>query len=111
MLPRDDLAAALAARRELGPDYDAAFLEKVVDRLDSSIEARVDARLGRYPVQESPQAKKDRSSRAPIAIVSLLVSIPLSAIAAVNAKGAGLAIVWLALVVINVGYAVTSRRR
>ena len=39
-LPRDDLAASLAARRELGPDYDAAFVEAVADRLERASATR-----------------------------------------------------------------------
>ncbi len=35
-LPREDLTAAMAARRELGPDYDDAFIETVVDRIEEA---------------------------------------------------------------------------
>lgn len=110
MLPRDDLTAALAARRELGPDYDAAFLDKVVDRLDGSIEARLTAQLAERLRHDTTEARRDRNSRTMIATISLLAAIPASAIGGVNAGGGGILVVWLAIVIINVAYALTSRR-
>jgi hypothetical protein len=43
---RDDIAAAAAAHRELGPDYDGAVAEGLVDRIGTEIDKRIDARLG-----------------------------------------------------------------
>jgi hypothetical protein len=43
---RDDIAAAAAAHRELGPDYDSAVAEGLVDRIGVEIDKRIDARLG-----------------------------------------------------------------
>jgi hypothetical protein len=110
MLPRDDLAAALAARRELGPDYDAVFLDKVVDRLDNTIEARLTVQLAERLRHDTTEAKKERSSRVAIAAISLGVAIPASGIAAASAQGAGLLVVWVSIVMINVAYALSSRR-
>jgi hypothetical protein len=42
---RDDIAAATAAHRELGQDYDAAVAEGLVERIGAEIDKRVDARL------------------------------------------------------------------
>lgn len=52
---RTDIAAAAAAHRELGPDYDAAVAEGLIERISDEIDKRVDARLGTSP----------RSSRSP----------------------------------------------
>jgi hypothetical protein len=52
---RNDIAAAAAAHRELGPDYDAAVAEGLIERISDEIDKRVDARLGTSP----------RSSRSP----------------------------------------------
>ena len=43
---RDDIAAAAAAHRELGRDYDGAVAESLVDRIGSEIDKRIDARIG-----------------------------------------------------------------
>ncbi len=42
---REDIAAAAAAHRELGRDYDAAVAESLVDRIGTEIDKRIDARL------------------------------------------------------------------
>jgi hypothetical protein len=102
-LPREDLAASLAARRELGPDYDAAFVDAVAERIEQATAVR-------RPVVAEIE-KGERAMTLTVACVSLGVSIPTSAIAAVNAGLAGLAIVWLALVAINVAFALRPRRR
>jgi len=53
---RDDIAAAAAAHRELGRDYDSAVAEGLVDRIGAEIDKRIDSRLG------SPQS----DSRSPV---------------------------------------------
>lgn len=95
-LSRDELAAALAARRELGPDYDAAFADAVVERIERSL----DARLG---------ARQVGGSGTVLAVVSLLAAIPLTAIAVVNAGTPGLLVVWAAITLINVAHALRRR--
>src|SRR5215218_2364691 len=40
---RDDLTAAVGARRELGPDYEDAVLDGFLARLDRQMQERVDA--------------------------------------------------------------------
>jgi hypothetical protein len=56
---RDDIAAAAAAHRELGREYDSAVAEGLVDRIGAEIDKRIDARLvsprsdSRSPVEYS----------------------------------------------------------
>lgn len=102
-LPRDDLAASLAARRELGPDYDAAFVDAVAERIEQAVAVR---RTGL-----AEQEKSERAMALTVVCVSLGVSIPVTAIAAVQAGLAGLVVVWLAIAVINVAFALRPRRR
>lgn len=102
-LPGDDLAASLAARRELGPDYDAAFVEAVAERIERATAAR------RPIIVESE--KGERAMALTVVCVSLGVSIPTSAIAASQGGLAGLVVVWLAIVAINVAFALRPRRR
>jgi hypothetical protein len=44
-LTREDIAAATAVHAELGPGYDQAVAESLVDRIGAEIDRRVDARL------------------------------------------------------------------
>ncbi|RSN69385.1 hypothetical protein [Actinomadura sp. WAC 06369] len=113
-LPREDLTAALAARRELGPDYDDAFIETVVDRIQEAL----DARAAHAPAP----AKRARPARAPapvtserdhglaLAVLSLLAAIPLTAITAINAGLPGLVFTLAAIVLLNVTYNFRPRR-
>ena len=43
---RDEIAASVAAHAELGPRYDAAVAEGLVERIGDEIDKRIDARLG-----------------------------------------------------------------
>jgi len=56
---RDEITAAAAAHRELGPQYDEAMAESLIDRIGEEIDRRVDARMG----QGQPSASARRESR------------------------------------------------
>jgi hypothetical protein len=43
---RDEIAASVAAHAELGPRYDTAVAEGLVERIGDEIDRRIDARLG-----------------------------------------------------------------
>jgi hypothetical protein len=116
-LPRDDLAAALQARRELGPDYDAAFADSLVERVDQTIAARMAAGRG-TPLGADPAALRaydranadgERKVTIMIACVSLGVSIPLSGIAAGMHSLAALLIIWTGIVMVNLANALRRR--
>jgi hypothetical protein len=51
---RDEISASVAAHAELGPRYDAAVAEGLVERIGDEIDKRIDARL-RGPAASGPQ--------------------------------------------------------
>ncbi|MGN9844105.1 hypothetical protein ACTMTI_38865 [Nonomuraea sp. H19] len=107
---REDLQATLDARRDLGPDYEAALVESFVERLDATIAARVRAELDMY----GPGPRKVKNPGAamiPIALGSMGIGIPLTAIAVGGAGPVGLVVAWLAIAVINVAAAAAIMRR
>jgi hypothetical protein len=53
-LTREDIAAAAAVHAELGPGYDQAVAEGLVDRIGAEIDRRVDARLAQSPPSSRP---------------------------------------------------------
>jgi hypothetical protein len=113
-----DLAATLHARRDLGDEYESAlidsFLEKVDQRIDSRVERRVRRELAEH---QTSAARVDRhhhgrarqahdqgpgfGSRYGFAGFSLIVAIPLSAIAATQAHLPGLLVAWGGIVCVN----------
>jgi hypothetical protein len=112
---RDDLQATLDARRDLGPDYETALVESFVERLDATIAARIQAELGTHrPGPHAPaphRAKNPGATMIPIALGSMGIGIPLTAIASANAGLVGLTICWIAIVIINVAAAAAIMRR
>ena len=113
-----ELRAAAETHTELPPEYRDAVLESFVDRVGREIDARVDARLAQAaarPVAPQP-APPPPAVRQPkpvsvmvLALGSIALGIPLSAIVlAVGAHPAGFAgllVIWIAIAVINLGYA------
>lgn len=121
----DDFRAAAETHNELGPEYQNAVIESFLDKVGREIDARVDARMAhgprpgyipapRHPIQPP---EKPQSPSMPIAlpIVSMVLGIPLTAIAATAGAHpvglTGVLVVWLALVAINVAYALSRRPR
>ena len=102
-MPRDDIAAALEARRELGREMEPAVVDAFADRMERAIEARVDARLAER--RADAPARHSGAADHVLPIVSLGVAIPLTAIAAATAGWLAVLIVWLGLVGVNWAYA------
>ncbi len=90
----------MAARREMGPDYDDHFADILAERLTAQIQREVDRQVG--------QAKKKRQrglspeQRLGLAIPSLIFLIPLAAIGADVAQATGLIIMCLLVLAINI---------
>ncbi len=115
-LSREDLSATLAARKELGAEFEPALVESLAERLEGMIEARVEARVAqRAPVTALPPVPAAQSlspnMRLGLALGSLGVSIPTTAIAAGIAGVPGLVVVWTGIVLVNVAAAFGPRGR
>ena len=59
-LSPEEIRAAAAAQKELGPEYSDAVIESFLERVDREITARVDARLG--PVSREQPAQPAQSN-------------------------------------------------
>ena len=102
MLPQPDphdlkreLEATLAARREMGPEYDEHFIARLADQLTAQVRQEV----ARLPAPR-PSALSSQQ-RTAIAICSLVFGIPLVAISGGIGGPVGLLIAFVALVLIN----------
>jgi hypothetical protein len=117
-LSAGELRAAAETHKELPSEYRDAVLESFVDRVGREIDARVDARLaqaaarpvGQQPAPPPPALRQPKPVSVMIlALGSMALGIPLSAIA-LSVGGhpagfAGLLVIWIAITVINLGYA------
>jgi hypothetical protein len=106
----DELRAAAEVHRELGPEYDRAVVESFVERLGSEIDARVDAQIAQALQAGAGQS---RANSFRLAVISMALGIPLTAIAlGATSEAIGLIavlVIWLAMAVINVAYSISSR--
>ena len=94
LVPREDLQASLAARRELGPDHEPELVESFL--------ARIEQRLEKRPAH--PARREGREGSFVLAMVSVGAGIPLTAIA-LNLSGlVALLVVWIGIVLVNLGY-------
>lgn len=107
---RQDVEALMAARRELGPDYDAALVDSFAERVERAVAERVDEQVALRREAQSERARTG-SRQLTLGIVSLGCGIPITAIAASIADLPGLAVAWVGIVGVNAAHALSSRPR
>jgi hypothetical protein len=94
LVPRDELQATIAARKELDADIEPALVDSFVER----IEKRIAERQG-----ESEQSlRRKREHQKEMVLGAMALSIPLFALAAIFTGLAGVIVVCGVLVVIAV---------
>jgi hypothetical protein len=109
-LSPEEIRAAAETHHELGPGYRDAVIDSFLDKVGREIDARVDARLAQQQAAQPPARDRHGHSGSPmaLAITSMVLGIPISAIAVAagkNPAGAlGLIVVWIAIAVINIAY-------
>ncbi|MGW7572646.1 hypothetical protein [Streptomyces sp. NPDC054765] len=106
---RKELDATLQTRKELGPEYESELLESFLEKLDRSVDQRVRRQLAEQQVQVARGARpprlggggRDVWGRFALAALSLVLAIPLSAIAANYGGEPGLLMCWAGIVGVN----------
>lgn len=112
----EEIAASVAAHTELGPKYDAAVAEGLVERIGEEIDRRVDARLRNLsqdqPVPAGPPAPRTGAMVAAtvLALGSMGLGVGATAVVAGHAVTAAaqtvmVMLIWGAIAVINIVYA------
>jgi hypothetical protein len=96
MVEREDLRAAIEARRELGEEMEPQVIDSFVERIEDRIDERISRRL--------PAQRRAREGSFLLALISLGSGIPLTAIAASNSGLAAVIVVWLGIVLVNAVY-------
>lgn len=99
-----ELAATLAARRELGPEYDTQLADAFVEKVTAQLGARLDE-MQRQVKRATPRGAPSHDQRLGLAIVSIVMLIPLVGIVLGTGAGlTGLALLLLAIIAINLGF-------
>ncbi len=118
---RDEVRASAAAHRDLGPGYDTAVAEGLVERIGEEIDRRVDARL--FSQLQNP-LPRPRRTPAPgrIGVASVILALgsmglAIGATAAVlhpgsdqgpnvsGGQGVLIALIWIVIGAVNIAYA------
>ena len=100
-LPREEVAAALRARRELGDDLEPEVVDAFLDRVGKSIDARVDARLAQRHGRAGGPAPR-QSLALPLGSIALGIPVT-GAATGMGDGGIVVAIVaWIAIAAVNV---------
>jgi hypothetical protein len=116
-LSPEEIRAAAETDNELGPAYRDAVIDSFLDKVGREIDARVDARLAQQQGAQLPARDRRGHSGSPmaLAIISMALGIPISAIAvAAGTRPAGfmgLLVVWIAITAINIAYNVSYSAR
>jgi len=107
---RRDLDAAVQTRKELGKEYETEIIDSFLARIDARLDARLDGLSAQAPAPAEPAAKS-RNRSFTIQILSLVMGVPLTAIAAESAGVVGLVACWAGIVGVNVSAALGDRVR
>ena len=110
---RRDVEAALAAQRELGPEYEDQVAAGLADRVEQ---------LAAYRTAELRQAseherrggsleKTAQTQRFVTALVSLVAGIPISVVGIAQSELTGTVVCWAGIVGVNMAQALANRRR
>ena len=108
-----DLAAAIAARRDLGPEFEEAIAEGLVERIEGLMDSRAESRGSALDVVHASVEleKKYISHRYVVALASLGVGIPITAVSAEGLGLLGTLVAWTGIVGVNVAHALGRPRR
>jgi hypothetical protein len=110
-----ELNATLQTRRELGPEYEEELITSFLEKIDQRLETVVDKSMRRQMAEQqmvmargSTRSQTGGSSDYPegmggrlLAVASLVLAVPLSAIAAVNTGLPGMLVCWGGIVAVN----------
>jgi hypothetical protein len=109
---RDEISVSVAARQELGPDYDKAVAEGLVERIGEEIDKRVDARVQTVARQSTPaEVPARRRGGFGIVLVSLIFGTGATSVVIGSDTTSSVAqtvmvlLIWAAIAAINVVYA------
>lgn len=110
----DTIAGVLAARRELGPDAEAAVIAAFLERTGHAIDVRVDQRVaqhragGSFGSRGAAGGRASPGQRLGLALGSIALGIPATGVAVAFGGFLGVVVAvsaWVAIASINAAYA------
>jgi hypothetical protein len=99
-VPREELEVAVQARQELSAEHEPEIVDAFLERVGKAIDARVDERVAQH---EEDDGGYDAGAIG-VAIGSIALGIPITAVAGDEAGLAGVLVAWIGIVLVNIGY-------
>lgn len=103
-LSREEIEAALAVRKEMGQEIEPALVDSLARKIEATVERRLHAELS-LSRDETEAAKTGQAGRIAVAITSLALAVPLTALVS-DFGFLGLLLVWTGIVLVNVALAI-----
>lgn len=103
---RADLRASVAARHDLGSEYEPEVIDGFIERLDARIAGRVDQELAARSAPPVQTPVKGDSAATWVALASLVFGVPITAIATENSGIIGAMVAWAGIATINLAHAI-----
>lgn len=109
---RRDLDAAVQTRKELGAEYESEIVDSFLARIDARLDARTAPGAAAPADRDRDRDRRQgRGTRFTLSVVSLVMGVPLTAIASESAGVTGLIVCWAGIVGVNVSSALGDARR
>lgn len=105
---RQDIEASLSAYNELGPQWQGAVVDSFVTKMNSAM-AQQWQQEEYYRQQNLVRERAERRARTQNLIITLLIAIPLTGIAATEAGWIGLVIAWVGIAAVSFGIGRSQR--
>ena len=112
-IPREEYQAALAARAELGDALEPAVVDSFVAKVEDAVALRASAdrqALAEATKRQAQMHNADSTKQMVVAIVSLALGLPVTAVAGNISHFWGIVIVWIGIAIVNIAMAMGRRR-
>jgi hypothetical protein len=96
MVEREDVHAAIEARRELGQELEPQVIDAFVERIEKKIAEETRAL--------TPDRARAHQGSFLITLASLILAVPITGIAATHGGIIAMIVVWAGIVIVNVVY-------
>lgn len=99
----DDIEAALEVRRERGAEIEPALVDAMAHKIEATVRRRFEAEVAERRRSEMAE-QSGKVGRIAVAVVSLIMALPLTAMA-LDAGLLALTVVWTGIALVNMAMA------
>lgn len=108
-IDRAEVEALLSARQELGPHMQPALVDSFAHKIMHEVQRQSEMERQRMVQERPPAAPAKTGEQLALGIVSLVMSIPLTAIAFGYSAPWMVVVIWASIVLINYAFVIARR--